>query len=79
MTQQQQKQKHHIGNVKIFVSKLNYSSVFSKPSHSPYDTTIKDPNVPTITDIEITEEDIIAMIDELSNTSASGADGLTSF
>ena len=54
-----------------------YSSVFSKPSPSPYDTMIEDPNVPTITDIDITEEDVIAAIDELSNTSASGPDGLT--
>ena len=54
-----------------------YSSVFSKPSPSPYDEMIEDPNIPTISDIDITEEDIIAAIDELSNTSASGPDGLT--
>ena len=38
---------------------------------------IEDPDIPTISDIDITEEDIIAAIDELSNTSASGPDGLT--
>ena len=54
-----------------------YSSVFSKPSPSPYDAMVEDPDIPTITDIDITEEDIIAAIDELSNTSTSGPDGLT--
>ena len=33
-------------------------------------------NVPTITDIEFTEQDIIDAIDELKNNSASGPDGL---
>ena len=54
-----------------------YSSVFSKPSPSPYDGMVEDPDIPIISDIDITEEDIIAAIDELSNTSASGPDGLT--
>ena len=54
-----------------------YASVFSEPSPSPYHSMIDDPDIPAISEIDFTEEDIIAAIDELSNTSASGPDGLT--
>ena len=55
-----------------------YASVFSEPCPtSPYHAMVDDPNIPTISDLEVTENDIIAAIDELSNTSASGPDGLT--
>ena len=53
-----------------------YSSVFSKPIDSPYFTLEEKEDVPTITDIEFTEQDIIDAIDELKNNSASGPDGL---
>ena len=53
-----------------------YSSVFSKPSDSPYYTMEENENDETITDIDFTEQDIIDAIDELKNTSASGPDGL---
>ena len=54
-----------------------YASVFSKPSPSPYDSLEDGIDIPTLSEIHITEEDIIAAIDELSNTAASGPDGLT--
>ena len=53
-----------------------YSSVFSKPSTSPYLTIEEDSYIPTLTEVNFTEKDIIDAIDELSNTSASGPDGL---
>ena len=53
-----------------------YSSVFSKPSDSPYYGMSENANDATITDIDFTEQDIIDAIDELKNTSASGPDGL---
>ena len=53
-----------------------YSSVFSKPSHSPYHSSKERTDIPTLTDIHFTEQDIIDAIDELSNNAASGPDGL---
>ena len=53
-----------------------YSSVFTKPSPSPYHDIEEDTDIPTITDIHFTEEDIVDAIDELSNTAASGPDGM---
>ena len=46
-----------------------YSSVFTKPSDNPYNTCEERNDIPTKTDIE-------DAIDELSNTAASGPDGL---
>ena len=54
-----------------------YSSVFTKPSSSPYHDIVEEDDIPTITDIQFTEEDIIDAIDELSNNAASGPDGVT--
>ena len=52
-----------------------YSSVFSTPSnHEPGDAEKDD--IPTISDIVFTEEDIIAAIEELKNNSSAGPDGL---
>lgn len=53
-----------------------YSSVFTKPSPSPYHDIEEDTDAPTITDIQFTEKDIVDAIDELSNTAASGPDGM---
>ena len=54
-----------------------YSSVFSSPCDSPYHNEIDDNEIPTLTDITFTETDLSDAIDELSNTSASGPDGLS--
>ena len=54
-----------------------YSSVFSSPStDSPVLSQLEDQEIPTLTDITFTEQDIVDAIDELSNTSSSGPDGL---
>ena len=53
-----------------------YSSVFSKPSPSPYHLSEERTDILTLTDIHFTKQDIIDAIDELSNTAASGPDGL---
>ena len=54
-----------------------YSSVFSSPStDSPVFSQLEDQQIPTLTDITFTEQDIVDAIDELSNTSSSGPDGL---
>ena len=53
-----------------------YSSVFTKTSPSPYHEMEEDTDIPMITDIHFTEEDIVDAIDELSNTAASGPDGM---
>ena len=53
-----------------------YSSSFTKPSPSPYHDIEEDTDIPTITDIHFTEEDIADAIDELSSTAASGPDGI---
>ena len=53
-----------------------YSSVFSKPSASPYHSIEEKKDIPTLTDIQFTKEDIIDAIDELTNNAASGPDGL---
>ena len=53
-----------------------YSSVFSKPTDSPYFAMVENVNSASITDIDFTEQDIIDAIDELKNTLSSGPDGL---
>ena len=54
-----------------------YSSVFSSPStSSPVLTVEENAEIPTLTDITFTKQDIVDAIDELSNTSSSGPDGL---
>ena len=54
-----------------------YSSVFSSPStDSPVFNQQEDQEIPTLTDITFSEQDIVDAIDELSNTSSSGPDGL---
>ena len=53
-----------------------YSSVFTKPCPTPYHDTEEQTNIPIINDITFTEEDIKDAIDELSNTAASGPDGI---
>ena len=53
-----------------------YSSVFSKPTDSPYYAEVEDPNIESLTDTDFSEKDIIDAIDELKNNSASGPDGL---
>ena len=53
-----------------------YSSVFTQPSPSPYHDIEEKTDIPTITDISFTEKDITDAIDELSNTAASGPDGM---
>ena len=53
-----------------------YSSVFSKPTDSPYYEMEENEEDISITDIHFTEQDIIDAIDELKNSSASGPDGL---
>ena len=56
-----------------------YSSVFSSPStDSPVFSQQEDQEIPTLTDITFSEQDIVDAIDELSNTSSSGPDGLSS-
>ena len=52
-----------------------YSSVFSVPS-AKGPTLNEESNIPTISDMTFTEEDIIGAIDELRNNSSSGPDGL---
>ena len=54
-----------------------YSSVFSEPAGSPYLTSEVDENAPTLSDFQFTEKDLIDAIDELSNSSASGPDGVS--
>ncbi len=54
-----------------------YSSVFSLPCSSPYFEITEDTNIPTLTDVTFTEEDISDAIDELRNSAASGPDGLS--
>ena len=54
-----------------------YSSVFSAPlPSSPVLNVEEKDDIPTLTDIIFAEQDIIDAIDELSNTSSSGPDGL---
>ena len=54
-----------------------YSSVFSLPCNSPYLEKTDDPDIPTLTDVTFTEEDLSDAIDELRNSAASGPDGLS--
>ena len=54
-----------------------YSSVFSQPTDSPYYRMDEHENVPTIDDIDFSEQDVIDAIDELKNSSATGPDGIT--
>ena len=53
-----------------------YLSVFSTPTSSLYLVAEEEKDIPILADIIFTEEDITDAVDELSNTSASGPDGL---
>ena len=59
------------------ILRKQYESVFSDAAvDSSYFNTPISPNIPTIGNIKIEESDIVEAIDELSNTSSSGPDGI---
>ena len=54
-----------------------YSSIFSEPKDSPYFEMNEEFDFVKITDVILTEKDIIDAIDDLKNSSASGPVGLS--
>ena len=54
-----------------------YSSVFSEPCDSPYFDDTENNDIPTLTDVTFSEDDLSDAIDEISITAASGPDGLS--
>ena len=54
-----------------------YSSVFSESCDSPYFDVTDSDDIPTLTDVTFTEDDLSDAIDEISLTAASGPDGLS--